>query len=159
MRAAVPKRVRGRAAVVAVALAGSVHAAVGCASRAGELATVDGGNRYGAESGEAAIGRFLDAARLRDYPAMSRVFGTAEGPAAQRWGRVETEQRMFVLAGLLAPRSYGIRGPGSDIGGAARWVVDLAGTRNGDLSVPFIVVAHRDRWFVERIVTDGLNAP
>lgn len=157
MRAAGPKRARRRTALLAVALAGC--AATGCASRGGNLAPAGGGKLYGAESAEAAIGRFLEAARSRDYAAMSRVFGTVDGPAAQRWGRVETEQRMFVLAGLLAPRSYGLRMTISDVGGASRWMVDLAGTRNGDVSLPFIVVPHRGRWFVERIVTEGISAP
>ncbi|WP_420448178.1 hypothetical protein [Candidatus Palauibacter sp.] len=158
MRAAVLKSVRGPAWVLVGALAGV--AAVGCAARGGDLAAVDGGDRYGAESAEVAIGRFLDAARLRDYPAMARLFGTAEGPAERRWGRVETERRMFVLASLLAPRAYGLRSnPVSEAGGASRWMVDLAGTRNGDVSLPFIVTSQGDRWFVERIVTEGLRAP
>lgn len=67
---------------------------------------------------------------------------------------------MFVLASLLAPRTWGLRpNPTSDAGGGSRWMVDLAGTRNGDVSVPFIVSAQRDRWFVERIVTEGLGVP
>lgn len=147
----------GRVAVMAMAVAGFVLA--GCASRGGAGAEY-GTDRYGAKSAEAAIGRFLDAARLRDYAAMARVFGTEEGPAERRWGRVEMEQRMFVLASLLAPRAYELRpNPVSGAGGASRWMVDLTGTRNGDVSVPFIIVSDGNRWFVERIGTEGLRTP
>ena len=146
-----------RVAVVIVALAGLALA--GCASRAGVGAEV-GPDLYGAESAEAAIGRFLDAARLRDYSAMARLFGTDEGPAEGRWGRAETEQRMFVLASLLAPRAWELRpNPVAGAGGASRWVVDLTGTRDGDVSVPFIIVSDGNRWFVERIGTEGLGIP
>lgn len=157
MRTGVVSGTGVRTAVLIVAVGGLALA--GCASRGG-TGMGDRADLYGADSAEAAIGGFLDAARLHDYPAMARLFGTAEGPAERRWGRVETERRMFVLASLLAPRAYGLRSnPVSEAGGASRWMVDLAGTRNGDVSLPFIVTSQGDRWFVERIVTEGLRAP
>ncbi len=157
MRAAVVKVPRVGAAVLLMATASSLLA--GCASR-GATGTRADTAPYGAASAEAAIGRFLDAARLGDYAAMARLFGTADGPAERRWGRIETEQRMFVLASLLAPRTWGLHpNPISEAGGAARWLVDLAGTRSGDVSIPFIVSAQGNRWFVERIVTEGLGVP
>ena len=146
-----------RVAVMAVAAAG--FALAGCAAR-GAAEAKYGADLYGAESQEAAIGRFLDAANLRDYAAMARLFGTHDGPAEHRWGRVETEQRMFVLAGLLASGRYEVRpNPVSGAGGASRWTVDLAGTRNGAVSVPFFIVSDGSRWFVERIGTEGLRTP
>lgn len=146
-----------RVAVMVMAVAG--FALAGCASRGGAGAG-DGAERYGADSAEMAIGRFLDAARLRDYRAMARLFGTDEGPAELRWGSAETEQRMFVLASLLAPRAWELRpNPVAGAGGASRWVVDLTGTRNGDVSVPFFIVSDGNRWFVERVGTEGLGTP
>ena len=146
-----------RVAVLVMAVAG--FALAGCASRGGAGAEY-GTELYGAESAEAAIGRFLDAARLRDYSAMARLFGTDEGPAERRWGRAETEQRMFVLASLLEPRAWELRpNPVAGAGGASRWMVDLTGMRNGAVSVPFIIVSDGNRWFVERIGTEGLGAP
>ena len=146
-----------RIAVMVMAAAG--FALAGCASRGGAGAEY-GTDLYGAESAESVIGRFLDAARLRDYAAMARLFGTDDGPAEHRWGRVETEQRMFVLAGLLAPSGYEVRpNPVSGAGGASRWMVDLTGTRNGAVSVPFFIVSDGSRWFVERIGTEGLRTP
>ena len=147
-----------------VVLAGLV--AVGCAAgRAGtaEVGTTAAvgdaaGSEYGAESAESAVARFLEAVRGGDYPAMARVFGTAGGPAERRWGRGETEQRMFILAGVLAHRSHRLRPlPMAASRGTARWVAELEGTRRGDVSVPFVLAAHEGRWFVERIVTDMLS--
>lgn len=146
-----------RVAVVVMAVAG--FALAGCASHRGATAEY-GAELYGAESAEAAIGRFLDAARLRDYSTMARLFGTDEGPAERRWGRAETEQRMFVLARLLEPRAWELRpNPVAGAGGASRWMVDLTGARNGEVSVPFIIVSDGNRWFVERIGTERLGIP
>ncbi len=157
MTASSPEGPAVRVAVLVMAVAG--FALAGCASHAGAGAEV-GSELYGAESAEAAVGRFLEAARLRDYAAMARLFGTDEGPAERRWGRAETEQRMFVLAGLLAPRAWELRpNPVAGAGGASRWVVDLTGTRDGAVSVPFIIVSDGNRWFVERIGTEGLGIP
>ena len=117
----------------------------------------DGVAASGAPTAESAVAGFLDGARARDYAAMARLFGTERGPASRRWGRAETEQRMLVLAGLLSHRAYRLRPPAAEEeGGRTRWVADLAGTRRGDVSVPFIVVPHRGGWFVERILTEGL---
>jgi len=146
-----------RIAVIAMAAAG--FALAGCASRGG-AGTEYGADPYGAESAEAAIGRFLEAARLRDYAAMARLFGTDDGPAEHRWGRAETGQRMFGLAGLLAPGGYEVRpNPVSGAGGASRWMGDLTGTRNGAVSVSFFIVSDGSRWFVERVGTEGLRTP
>ena len=141
-------------------------AAVGCAAgragtaEAGTAAAVGdaAGSEYGAESAESAVARFLEGVRGGDYPAMARVFGTASGPAERRWGRGETEQRMFILAGVLAHRSHRLRPlPVAASGGTARWVAELEGTRRGAVSVPFVLAAHEGRWFVERILTDVLS--
>lgn len=157
MKAGVVKVPGVHVAVLTMATAGLLLA--GCASR-GATGTPAGVAAYGAESAEAAIGRFLAAARLGDYADMARVFGTEDGPAERRWGRIETERRMFVRAGLLAPSTWRLRpNPISEAGGAWRWLVDLAGTRNGEVSIPFIVSAQGDRWFVERILTEALGVP
>ncbi len=146
-----------RRAGMAVVAAGFAFAA--CASR-GDAGAEYGPDMYGAESAETAIGRFLDAAKLRDYATMARLFGTDDGPAERRWGRGETEQRMVVLAGLLAPGGYQLRpNPVTGADGASRWTVDLTGTPNGTVSVPVFIVSDGNRWFVERIGTEGLRAP
>ncbi len=113
---------------------------------------------YGAPTAEAAVSGFLDAAKLGDFGSMARLFGTEDGPAERRWGRAETEQRMFVLAALLKHGSYGLRVfPGSATSHETRLIADLEGSRAGSVSVPFVAVSSRGRWFVERIVMDSLT--
>ena len=73
-------------------------------------------------------------------------------------GRIEVEQRMFVLASLLRHDSYGLRPMGiTEAEGKTRVIADMVGTRNGSVSVPFIAASSRGRWFVERILTDALT--
>lgn len=146
-----------RSSVLGVAMALVALSAGGCASgTGGGSSTVEGG--FGALTGESAVGQFLDAIQRKDYRLMSRLFGTATGPAEDRFGRVEVEQRMFVLAGLLQHRSYGLRAlPVAEAEGKLRYVADMVGTRYGNVSVPFIAVSSRGRWFVEQVVTDVLT--
>jgi len=113
---------------------------------------------YGALSAESAIGQFLDAANRQDYQLMSHLFGTRDGPAVDRLGRVEVEQRMFVLAALLKHESYSMHPASVSEGeGRRRLAVDMVGTRNGDVTVPFIAAVDGGRWFVEQIETKALG--
>ncbi|MCG8469705.1 MAG: hypothetical protein MJB57_16120 [Gemmatimonadetes bacterium] len=129
----------------------------GCASGSGgSPPTIE--EAYGALSAESAVGQFLDAAKRADYQLMSRLFGTTDGPAEEDLGRIEVEQRMFVLASLLRHDSYGLRPMGiTEAEGKTRVIADMVGTRNGSVSVPFIAASSRGRWFVERILTDALT--
>ena len=146
-----------RSPVLGIAIMMVTLAALGCASgTGGGSSTIEEG--YGALSAEAAVGQFLDAVKRNDYRLMSRLFGTERGPAEDRFGRVEVEQRMFVLAGLLQHRSYGLRAlPVAEAEGKLRYVADMVGTRYGNVSVPFIAVSSQGRWFVEQIMTDALS--
>lgn len=130
-----------------------------CASSGGggdSAATIE--SAYGALSAESAVGQFLDAAKRSDYQLMSRLFGTREGPAAERNGRIETEQRMYVLASLLRHDSYSLRRvPVAEAEGQNRIAADMVGTRQGNVSVPFLASNNRGRWFVESIGTDALT--
>ncbi len=141
--------VRGPAAgLIAVALAG-------CASGGG---LSEGLEVYGALSAESAVSQFLDAANRSEYRLMARLFGSADGPAERNLGRVEVDQRMFVLASLLRHTSYSLRE--MDIameGGGRRVIADMVGTRNGTVSLPFSTASHEARWFVEQIFTDALT--
>jgi hypothetical protein len=104
------------------------------------------------------VGQFLDAAVRSDYRVMARLFGSADGPAEQSMGQVEVEQRMFVLGSLLAHSSYSLRPMDVAMeGGRERIMAEMVGTRNGDVTVPFITVGYRGRWFVEQILTDRLS--
>jgi hypothetical protein len=130
-------------------------ALVGCASGGG---LSEGREAYGALSAQSAVGQFLDAANRSDYRLMARLFGSIEGPAEQDLGRVEVEQRMFVLASLLQHASYSLREMEVAMeGGRRRVIADIVGTRNGDVSVPFATASNQGRWFVEQIFTDALT--
>lgn len=113
---------------------------------------------YGALTAESAVGQFLDAAKRNDYQLMSRLFGTRNGPAEGRLGRVEVEQRMYILASILRHQSYSLRRMAVAEGeGQQRVAADMVGTRNGDVTVPFLAAVNDGRWFVEQIQTEALT--
>ncbi len=147
----------GRSWVVAGALS-SLVVLGGCASGGGggNALTID--EAYGSLSAESAVAQFLDAAQRNDYQLMSRLFGTADGPAVNEHGVAEVEQRMFILASLLRHGSYDLRQMLlTEAEGKTRIIADMVGTRNGNVSVPFITTSNRGRWFVEQILTDALT--
>lgn len=142
---------------LAGALAFGAAACGGGSPGAGVPSPVGG---YGAATSENAVIQFLDAAQNEDYEGMWTVFGTAEGPAIERFGVQETEARMVVLSRLLKHRDYELRvanlaGLGPD---RTRYEVRMEGTRKGSVMVPF-VTAHDDngRWYVEQLEADRLS--
>lgn len=141
--------VRGpSAALIAISLAG-------CASGGGLSESLE---VYGALSAQAAVSQFLDAANRSDYRLMARLFGSGDGPAERNLGRVEVEQRMFVLASLLRHTSYSLRELDVAMeGGGRRIIADMVGTRNGAVSLPIATANYQGRWFVEQIFTDLLT--
>lgn len=133
--------------------------ATSCASAGHELSG-DPAN-YGSPSAEMAVRRFLNGVDAQDYMAMGRQFGTAQGPAEERMGTTELEQRMIVLAGLLQYEDYTLRredlaqlGPNR-----TRFVATLTGTREGEVNLPVVAAqsALDGRWYVERIEVDALT--
>lgn len=127
----------------------------GCASGGSTPAT---GDAYGAADAEEVVKRFVEAVRVADHQAMARLFGTTDGPAERRLGRAEVEQRMFILAALMRHESHQVRperlteGPDE-----LRFMVEMTGTRSGDVLVPIVVANHRDRWYVSQVVTDSFT--
>lgn len=129
----------------------------GCAS--GSAAARSG--EYGSATSEMAVRGFLDGAAVKDYSRMMRLFGTADGPAVDRHGVTDVEQRMIVLAGLLQHESYDLRESNlAQLGpDRVRWEVTLAGTRRGTVVVPVITVPDRSgRWYIEVLNLDALTA-
>jgi len=155
-------RVRRAARDGSTLLAAAVLAAAcgsgGGAQRSVDVATPAGG--YGADSAERAVIQFLDAAQTENYPGMWAVFGTAEGPAIERFGVQETEARMVVLSRLLKHEDYQLRR--ADLAGLGanrtRFEVRMQGTRKGDVMVPFVTTHDdRGRWYVEQLQADRLS--
>lgn len=145
------------AAVLVLALCVSACGSGGGSQGAGVSSPVGG---YGADSPESAIVRFLDAAQAEDYAGMWAVFGTAEGPAIERFGVQEIEARMVVLSRLLKHRDYELRV--ANLAGLGpkrtRYEVRMVGTRKGDVMVPFVTTHDaRGRWYVEQLQADRLS--
>ncbi len=96
----------------------------------------------------------------RDYVSMGWVFGTTEGPIAQRDPLPEVEQRMYVLADLLIHDGFEVAG-GAPVPGRTGTAITYDVTvRRGDRTfrVPFTAVrGPRDRWFVEQLNVEAVT--
>lgn len=114
----------------------------------------------GAVAPTAAVERFLQLVRAKDYVQMGWVFGSQEGPVIERWPRAEVEQRMYALASVLAHDSVVVgRGqpvPGR-IGVAERFEIRLReGTRTYAVPVTTVMGSGR-RWFVENVDVEAVT--
>lgn len=142
------------ASVAEMLLAGT---ALGCASS--HIATAE--TEDGAATSEIAVHSFLDAANAEDYRHMGLLFGTREGPAVDRFGVTDVEQRMIFLSKLLKHESYRVRQANlAQLGpDRVRFVVEMTGTRKGAVSVPIVTVPTSEgRWFVEQLDVSALSA-
>ena len=106
------------------------------------------------------VERFLQAANRSDLATMARLFGTRDGPVAERDPRAEVEQRMYALASILRHDDYALQGerlvPGRT-GEAVQIVVRMRiGSRQ--VPVPFTVVrTERRGWLVEQIDIEAIT--
>lgn len=115
----------------------------------------------GAPAPSAAVERFLQLARDKEYAEMGYLFGTAQGPVMRRDPAAQVERRMYGIATILQNDGYTIRGeepvPGR-MGAAVRVTVQLRqGNRRPD--VPFVTVRGPDsRWFVEQVGVEAVTS-
>ena len=115
----------------------------------------------GASTSEMAVRGFLDGANAEDYQRMSDLFGTKDGPAVDRFGVTDVEQRMIFLAGILKHGGYDLSQANlAQLGpDRVRWEARMTGTRKGDVVVPIVTVPDgAGRWYVERLNLDALTA-
>ncbi len=152
----------------------------GCAS---------GGAPSGSSSSMAAtspvvsVERFLQAVNVRDLDAMSRIFGTTNGPVIDQTGstlgcafkrmgswislstrcrdRQDVELSMDILASILEHDEFRVRSE-SNVPGrsrpAIRVGVDLVQGQVEHADVPFVLVQGRDgRWLVEEIAVTRIT--
>jgi hypothetical protein len=108
-----------------------------------------------------AVRGFLDGANADDYQRMSDLFGTKDGPAVERFGVTDVEQRMIFLSGILKHRSYELSQANlAQLGpDRVRWEARMTGTRKGSVVVPIVTVPDRaGRWYVEVLNLDALTA-
>ena len=117
--------------------------------------------QYGAPTSEMAVRGFLDGANAGNYQQMSDLFGTDDGPAIERFGVTDVEQRMIFISKLLRHASYDLSQANlAQLGpDRVRWEARMEGTRKGTVTVPVVTVPDRSgRWFVERLNLDALSA-
>jgi len=106
------------------------------------------------------VERFLRAANSNDLDTMARLFGTRDGPIAQRESRKNADDWMFALASVLRHTDYQILNeqivPGRRQE-ATQLVVRLSiGELRYDL--PFTLVQSKDDgWLIENIPVDLLT--
>ena len=146
-------RSRWTAVVMAALVAGPL---AGCSTN-----SAGGGNAsYGAPTSEMAVRGFLDGANADDYTRMSNLFGTDKGPAIERFGVTDIEQRMIFLSSILKHSSYELQQANlAQLGpDRIRWEARMVDTRKGRVVVPIITVPDGGgRWFVERLNLDALT--
>jgi hypothetical protein len=106
------------------------------------------------------VEQFMRAVNENDLPAMSRLFGTRDGPVSRLDPRRQTEERMFAIASLLRHHDFAIEGQ-QIVPGRSEEAIQLmvrVTTAQRTASVPFTLVVTRDRnWLIEQIALDRLT--
>lgn len=107
----------------------------------------------------AAVERFMRLVESKNYREMGSVFGTEQGPVAQRDAMPDVERRMYAVASILDHDRFVIRSespiPGRT-GVAVRVMVDV--TRGGrTVQVPFVAVRSGASWLVEQVDLERLT--
>lgn len=136
-----------------VLLALTVTVGAACARR--EIAT---GGRL---APSLVLEQFMRAANAKDLGAMSRVFGTKDGPVAGKWGRTEIEQRMFAIAAELRHNDFEVVGE-EMVPGRTETATKLnvrVTNGEGKFIVPFTLVRFKSGWLVEQIGIEVLTGP
>ena len=146
------RRGEGRRALGA---AGAVLLLAACVSRVeGPAASPGSTPTDPMVAGALVIEQFLRAVNANDIDAMSRLFGTKQGPVARQWTRQQIEDQLFLLANVLEHENYDILRteivPGRR-DEAATLIVRM--TVNGrQVEVPYTLVWSDDRtWLIENI--------
>ena len=114
----------------------------------------------GGVASTAAVERFLQLARDKDYVQMGWVFGTEEGPVIARDPIGDVERRMYALADVLQHEAVTVGSPTpvpGRIGAAESFQVQIR--RGGNqYRVPMVVVRGPDRrWFVEQVDVEAVT--
>lgn len=100
------------------------------------------------------VEQFLRAANAKDLDRMGQLFGTKDGPIANRDPRDQVEQRMFAIASVLTHEDFEVESeqlvPGRS-SEATKLTVKLT-IKGTPYHVPFTVVRYNDQsWLVEQI--------
>jgi hypothetical protein len=106
------------------------------------------------------IEQFLRAANSNDLDSMARLFGTRQGPVAQRMSKEDADRWLFTIANVLHHDSYSIKAreivPGRREEATLVVVTMKVGTREVD--VPWtLVFAESKTWLIEKIGLEALT--
>jgi hypothetical protein len=108
------------------------------------------GSQAGAPDALTAVRTFMGAAKTQDLQVIGGIWGDSAGPARERFGRQELEQRELIMLRCLRHDRYDIIGDAPNPGGARSIVVQIT---LGDLtrSSNFEVTHDQSsRWYVRK---------
>lgn len=109
-----------------------------------------GGASTGASTPEEAVRRYVTAADAKDVGGLAAVWGTAQGPLADRASRAEIERRAFIVFCHLQHDAVELTGPALGEGGRRLFRVALRqGERSATTTFTTVQNARSKRWFVE----------
>ena len=135
-------------------LVGIGYAAAACASSPSN-------SFVGQVDPQATVASFMNAVRANDLAVMGQLWGTEDGPAADRMDSEQLDMRLTVMVRYLAHEEYQIvpRPTGAPREGYRMYQVEL--TRQGcRLLVPFeLVLTRRGGWLVSRVDLDQAGSP
>ncbi len=102
---------------------------------------------------EVTLSRFMSAVQANDLVSMSQLWGTKDGPAAQRMERAELNQRLTVMQIMLKHERYEITADVSAVGlDDETRAYQLRLTRLGcQVDVPFQLIRVGEGWLVSII--------
>jgi hypothetical protein len=108
------------------------------------------------------VEQFLGAVNAQNYQRMGNLFGTKDGPIAQRDPKEDVEKQMFLLSTILRHEDYSVEGeqpvPGR-LGEATQLNVALTMNQK-KVMVPFVVVRSKgDKSLVECIEIENVTNP
>ena len=100
------------------------------------------------------------AAQMADeIETMARLFGTSDGPILDRDPRQEVEERMFLIAQILAHTDYALAGERAVPGRSRDAIQVLVRLTNsqGTVDVPFTVTQANGEWLIENIALEAIT--
>ncbi len=123
---------------------------------------VSGGARNATNLGPSMIvEQFLRAlnSEPKDVVTMARLFGTTEGPIAERDPKMQVERRMFAIAAVLNHEDYQILREVQVPGRSAEATQLVVNVKRGErtVPVPFTLVRYKDGWLIEQIGIDVIT--
>jgi hypothetical protein len=95
----------------------------------------------------------------KDLVTMGRLFGTKEGPIAERDARTQVEQRMFAIGQVLQHDDYEITREAQVPGRTTEATQLIVRVKKGERSanVPFTLVRYKEGWLIEQIGIDVIT--